>query len=179
MAENAGSFQVTVTRTGGTAGTATVGYSTVDGTATAGQDYAATSGTLVFQPGETSKTITIPILEDNLTENPETLIVGLGNPTGATLASPSHTQLTITDVPPGTPSVLSISAASPTVAENAGSFQITVTRTGGTSGTATVGYSTVDGTATARQDYAATSGTLVFHPARRARPSPSRSSGTT
>jgi hypothetical protein len=47
-----------------TAGTTTVDYSTADGTAVAGRDYVATSGTLTFAPAETVKTILIPTLDD-------------------------------------------------------------------------------------------------------------------
>ncbi len=98
--ENAGAFQITVNRTGGADGLVTVDYGTADGTARAGLDYAPTFGTLVFQEGETSKTISIPILNDNIIEGPETLGVGLGNPTGgAALGTVSTAGLTITDVP--------------------------------------------------------------------------------
>jgi hypothetical protein len=85
-------------------GPVTVDYSTADGTAVAGQDYTATHGTLVFQPGETSKTVTISILNDTVVEGPETLTLGLANPTaGAHLGSPSSVTLTITDDDSGPP----------------------------------------------------------------------------
>ena len=64
----------------------TVGYTTVDGTAVAGRDYAETSGTLTFSPGETMKKIEVAIKDDTLVEPYETLTVTLSNPTNATLA---------------------------------------------------------------------------------------------
>ena len=58
-----GALEFTVELTPATTGTVTVNYATADGTATAGTDYAATSGTLTFLAGETSKTVSVPILE--------------------------------------------------------------------------------------------------------------------
>ncbi len=65
----------------------TVDYATAaDGTATAGEDYRATSGTLTFNAGETSKTITVPVYGDTADESDETFYVDLSNPTNATIA---------------------------------------------------------------------------------------------
>ena len=64
----------------------TVGYTTADGTAVAGKDYAETSGTLTFSPGETTKKIEVAIKDDTLVEPYETFTVTLSNPANATLA---------------------------------------------------------------------------------------------
>lgn len=74
-----------VTRGGATEQTVTVEYATSDGSAKAGQDYTATSGTLTFAPNETTKTITVPILADTVAEPDESFTVTLSNPTNATL----------------------------------------------------------------------------------------------
>ena len=58
-----------------------VDFATVDGTALAGSDYAATSGTLVFAPGETNQTIVVPVFGDTLKETNETFYLTLSNPT--------------------------------------------------------------------------------------------------
>ena len=59
---------------------------TADGTATAGSDYQAATGTLTFAPGETSKTITVLVNGDRLAEPNETFFVNLSSPTNATIA---------------------------------------------------------------------------------------------
>ena len=66
-------------------GTVTVAYATSDGTATAGSDYTAVSGTLTFAPGETEKTVSVPVLEDDHNEGSETLTLRLSSPSGATI----------------------------------------------------------------------------------------------
>ena len=60
----------------------TVDYATADGTATAGQDYAPTSGTLTFQIGDLQKTVAVPVNGDSVVEPNETFLVNLSNPTG-------------------------------------------------------------------------------------------------
>ena len=66
--------------------TVTVAYATADGTATAGSDYTATSGTLTFAAGETQKTVSVPVLNDDHDEGSETLTLRLSNAQGANIA---------------------------------------------------------------------------------------------
>ncbi len=97
--ESSGSATITVTKTGSDA--ATIAYATENGTATAGQDYTATSGTLNFGASETSKTFSVPILDDAAIEGNETFHVVLSIPAGTTtpaaLGSPSRVEATIMD----------------------------------------------------------------------------------
>jgi hypothetical protein len=66
----------------------TVGFATVNGTATAGSDYVAASGTLTFAAGETSKPLPVTVIGDTTVEPTETFTVDLSGATGATVADP-------------------------------------------------------------------------------------------
>lgn len=82
----------TVTKTGTYAGTLTINYATADGTAVAGSDYNAASGSLTFAPTDTIKTISVTTINDTLHENTESFSVTLTNPTGGgVLASANGT----------------------------------------------------------------------------------------
>ena len=161
VSEDGGSATITVTRTGGSASGVTVHYATSNGTATAGADYTAVSGTLTFAANETSKTITVPIQDDTLMEGDETFSVTLSNPGGGgTLGSPSAAVVTIReDDVAGT---VQFGSATYSVSEDGGLATITVTRTGGSASGVTVNYATGNGTATAGADYTAVFGTLTF-----------------
>ncbi|MDZ7959418.1 MAG: LamG-like jellyroll fold domain-containing protein [Aulosira sp. DedQUE10] len=93
-----GTATATVLRQQGSEGTVTVDYQTVDGSATPGTDYIRQTGTLTFAPGETRKSILIPILDDNLAEPNETFGLAIDNITGgASLLAPRTAQITIVD----------------------------------------------------------------------------------
>ena len=71
--------------------TVTVDWSTADGTATAGDDYTADSGTLTFGPGETTKTVSIAVLDDSESEGEESFTLELSNASRATIADTEAT----------------------------------------------------------------------------------------
>ena len=75
----------------------TVSYSTANGTAVANSDYTAASGTLTFQPGETSRTISVSIKGDRKREADETFSVQLSNAVGATIEDASATVTILND----------------------------------------------------------------------------------
>jgi len=107
---------IIVTRTGDTTGAATVEYATIDdqaavpcdpnikngdtpfpqGTAYARCDYATTIDTLTFNAGETTKSFTVPLINDVFQENNETFRIALSNPQGATLGTPNTALVTLT-----------------------------------------------------------------------------------
>lgn len=108
VSEGAGFTTVTATREGDISRAATVHYSTGDtaglqnctlanGKASGRCDYGTTMGTLQFAVGETSKTFTIPIVDDALVEGDETFTVNLTSPTGALLGNTATTTITIID----------------------------------------------------------------------------------
>ena len=96
--EGNGAVEVTFIRRDGSQGLVTVDYLTFGSTATAGSDYTPVTGTAIFDDGQTSQTITIPILEDTLAEGQETFSVTITNPTGgARLLAPRTATITIDD----------------------------------------------------------------------------------
>ena len=106
--ENQPTAEITVTRSGDTSSAATVDYLTSDnsglipcqnnsnGVASARCDYATAAGTLRFAPGETTKNISIPLINDAYIEQPEVFNIKLSNPTGAGLDSVTTANITIT-----------------------------------------------------------------------------------
>ncbi len=80
--EGSGEVRVEIIRTEGSDGTVTVDYLTRDNVAIAGEDFTLVSGTATFADGETSKTISIPILEDDLAEGSEAFNVTIDRVTG-------------------------------------------------------------------------------------------------
>jgi chitinase len=141
-----------------------VSYATADGSATAGSDYTASSGTLHFAAGETRQTINIPVVGDTFFEANETFLLKLSDPLNATLSA-TASQSTVTIINDDTAPVLSIADLA-VLEGNAGvnSVPLTVTLSAAASQTITVTYATADGTAQAGSDYTATTGTLSFAP---------------
>ena len=100
VAEGAGAtldFAVTLSRAA--SGTVTVAWATSDGTAVAGSDYTSASGTLTFAAGDTSKTVSVAILDDAHDEGSETMTLTLSNASGATISDGQATG-TITNADP-------------------------------------------------------------------------------
>jgi uncharacterized protein (TIGR03118 family) len=101
--EAGGHVDFTVIRTGDTSGTATVNFNTFDesqaGHASQKSDYEISLGKLTFNPGETSKTFRILIVNDNFVEGDETISLALSNPTGTGvgLGEPNVAEVTILD----------------------------------------------------------------------------------
>ena len=135
-------------------------YETADDTATAGSDYAAASGTLMFAPGEVSQTIRVAILDDAVDEaDEEAFAVALSSPTGATLDAATATgTIRDDDEPPA------LSVADAAGDEDIGALEFAVSLSGPSGIEVSFSYATADDTATAGSDYAAASGTLMFAP---------------
>ena len=165
-APEGGTLAFAVTLDPAAPGAVSVDWATSDGTAKAGTDYTAASGTLVFAPGETSKTVRVAVLADEEAEGAETMVLTLSTASGAGLADAKATG-TVSDpgevVPAGPPPAVSIADA--TVEEGPGAvlaFAVTLDRA--SQAPATVDWETRDGNARAGEDYVARSDTLRFSP---------------
>lgn len=156
-----GAVMISVIRTGATNGTATVNYTTANGSAIAGQDYTGQSGVLTFLPGVEVQTLNVAIVDDGLIESSEAFGISLSNLTGSTALNIASTTVTIVDND-FQAGEFSFSAPSYSVTESGGSVTISILRTNGTTGAVAVNYATVAGTALAGNDYVGQAGTLVF-----------------
>jgi hypothetical protein len=164
LKENNGFVTITVLRAGGTAGAVTVDYATVDGTARAGVEYTAVSGTLSFGAGATSRQFTVPVTPNTREDGDRSFSIQLTAPTGgAALGTPSTATVSHKEDDEG--GIIRFSAATFAVSECAAlpcEAVLKVARTGGSASSVTVDFSTADGTASALNDYVATTGTVTF-----------------
>lgn len=166
FSEKVGTATITVTRTNGSSGRATVQYQTVPGSAVGPGDYTAVTGTLTFESGDTVKTFNIPIADDILNEFEETFSVRLHTPTGgATLGLTNSTVILLSDEN-GRGSI-SFTATDYTVSESAGSLTLNLRRTSGSLSNVTVLAFSADlppGPGSAREgvDYIGFTNTVAF-----------------
>jgi hypothetical protein len=155
--EAAGTATITVARQSGTTQTS-VNYSTAGGTAIPGVDYTPTSGTLTFEPGQLTQSFTVPILINPQITGNVSVNLTLSNPTnGSALGDLSSAVLVIQ------PGFFQFQTSAYYIGEADGNAIVTVSRTSSV-GTATVNYSTANGSAVAGVDYVPTAGTLTFTP---------------
>lgn len=151
----------TVTLSAASSQPVTVVCATGNSTATAGSDYQAVSGTLTFAPGETTKSITVPVIGDRRGEPNETFVVILSSPTNATISDGQGVGKIMDDEP-------RVSISDVTKAEGKNNqttlFVFTVTLSAAYDQAVTVSYQTVNGAAKSGEDYVAQSGTLTFAP---------------
>jgi len=160
--EDVGNATITLFRSGGSKGTLTVNYSTANVTATAGSDYSAVSGVLVFADGELNKTIVIPIVDDGLTEPAETLRLTLTSPVDLDMVgSPSTATVTIQD---NSATVHLLPIGVDVTEGNSGTTNalVKVIVSPATGRTVTVDYSTMPNGATSGVDFTPVLGTLTF-----------------
>ncbi len=156
---------LTATLSAASSQTVTVNYATANGTAIAGTDYTAASGTLTFAPGQTTQSIAIAVLKATAYEADRTFTV--------TLSSPSSNATIGTGVGVGTgtitedhqaPVVSDANASATEPVTGTGSLLVPVTLTAASIFPVTVNYATANGTAHSGTDYNAASGTITFTP---------------
>ena len=179
VSESGGQAEIVIVRSGGTAGCPSplvgpapscpdatlVTFSTSDGTASAaGGDYTATTTVVEFGAGEFTKTILVPITADFVVEGTETVNLSLTTPlpsglTGSpTLGTIGTAALQIVEAQ------FRIGVTAPVVGEGGGQATITIVREGDLSGTSTIDYVTMDGTATGPDYVPVAGGQLTFTP---------------
>ncbi len=141
--------------------TATVAFTTADGTALAGSDYLATSGTLTFLPGgPLSQTITVQVIGDYELEPNETFFLRLSDATNANITRSEGVGTILNDD-------VDLHVSDVSVVEgNTGTRNavFTVYTVGSTDRTISVNYTTVDDTAKAGTDYQPRAGLITFGP---------------
>ena len=124
-----------------------VSYTTVDGSALAGEDYTATSGTLSFVEGQTSASVTVPVLGDTVVEPSDLFSLAFTVP--STIVQASLGEATILDDDAGTPTV-SVSGASTTEGTTSSDpfyLNFAVTLSAAATSEVTVQYRLLSGTA--------------------------------
>ncbi|MBS1795646.1 MAG: VCBS repeat-containing protein [Acidobacteria bacterium] len=155
--------QISLTRTGGAGGGVSIRFRTQAGTAIPGQDYTEVETTVVFGPGDTARSVFVPVIVDQLDEPDETVNLILDNPVGLTLGTPSTAVLTIQDLE-DQPN-LSIADAS-VIERDTGTatmqFYLRLSRP--SQRPVSVSFATADQTATAGVDYLAAAGIFTIPP---------------
>jgi hypothetical protein len=138
---------------------ATFEFTTLDGTALASTDYNSSGGTVVFNPGESTKQIVVAIQPDAFVEADETLKIKLSKPSDLVISDDEAIGTIVNDDIGGTiqfeSAVIETTEASDTVLVN-------VRRTGGNAGGIVLVYSTSNGTATVNKDYLPSAGKMFF-----------------
>lgn len=159
--ENCGSVDIRVVRLGDFSGSVSVDYQTQDGSAEAGMDYIAQSGTITFTPGISERFIQIDIIDDEIFEEDESFFIQLNNPTnGAVLGSASLATIMILDDDHA--GFFSFAEKSHELIETVGIYELKVVRTSGARGTVALPYWTEDATAKSGKAYEKQSDQLIF-----------------
>jgi uncharacterized delta-60 repeat protein len=167
--ESDGFAAIKVTRTGGSVGTVSVGFRTVNGTAGSPADYISTNGVFTWNDSDTSaRTLLIPLAQDGLVEGTENFRLELFNPMvnqapNATLLG-ARTNAVASIADGDAYGVLAFNQPYFQADENGGSVTITVLRTGGSAGTVFVDYSASAESAVPGLDFTPVSGTLTLVP---------------
>ena len=152
---------VTVSLSAPAGGQVTVSFSTANGSAAAGSDYQPASGSVLFNPGDTSETIALVVGGDRVGEPNETFLVNLSQAAGGAVIGDGQGTVTIADDEPR----VAITDASKSEG-NSGTtqFVFAITLSPASDSGVTLNYATANGSAKSTEDYNAASGALTFSP---------------
>ncbi|MFM2432478.1 MAG: hypothetical protein RLZZ511_3692 [Cyanobacteriota bacterium] len=154
--ENAPTIDIPIVRTGDTTAASTVAYRADSNTATLGEDFSTTAGTITFAAGETRKVVSVQLLNDTILEGNEAFNFVIQSPADATLGTIRTATITILD---DEGAVLTVNPIQ--VSESIGDAVVTLIRTNGNA-PASLAYNTRNGTAIAGTDYQTMTGTVNF-----------------
>ncbi|MDP3295213.1 MAG: polysaccharide lyase family 7 protein [Nevskia sp.] len=142
--------------------TVSVGFATANGTATAGSDYTARTGTTTFSPGQTSRTQSFTVIGDKRSEPNETFVVNLSKPVGLSIARTQGVATIVND----DQTIPSVSVDDVSVVEGSSSAvaKFTFKLSAPSTQSVSVRFATANGTAMAGSDYTARSGLTTFAP---------------
>merc|ERR1712079_646191 len=182
--ESVGTFEVTIVREGGDLNqTIKVDYKTEDGTAASEGDYIEAVGTLTFGPGETKKTVTLEVLDDDVFEDDEHFYIRISNlrrkdgkpfveievegedgkksmQANCQLGTPHMATIMILDDDHS--GIFGFADTEAEVVESVGTYELKVVRSSGARGLVGIPYTTEDGTAKEGQHYEAEEGELMY-----------------
>jgi hypothetical protein len=164
VSQSVQSVTISVNRNDGAVGATSVAYQTTNGTAIAGTDYTTATGTLNWADGDSAaKSFKVAVSNAKPFTGDKTFSVAISGATGgATVGDPQSSTVTIAGTGSAAVGSLQLSASTYTVGQAAGIVTISVNRSGGSNGAATVMYSTTNGTAAGGTDFTSTSGTLKW-----------------
>merc|ERR1719192_1521228 len=182
--ESVGTFEVTIVREGGNMNQAIqVDYKTEDGTASSEGDYIEAVGTLTFGPGETKKTVTLEVLDDDVFEDDEHFYIRISNlrrkdgkpfveievegedgkksmQANCQLGTPHMATIMILDDDHS--GIFGFEDSEAEIVESVGTYELKVQRISGARGRVNIPYNTEDGTAKEGEHYEAQEGELIF-----------------
>jgi streptogramin lyase len=139
-----------------------VDYFTSDGDAVSPADYEGRRGTIVIPAGQTAQTVSFPVIGDVIDEYDETFLLTLDRPFNASLGDAQAAGTILDDDEPAVLSVTDVTVEEGDEGTVEAVFEISLSKVPGQ--TVTVDYTTIDGTASADQDYRPAVGYLTFPP---------------
>ena len=140
-----------------------VSFATADGTATSPADFAPATGSITFEPGETTKQVTVQVKGDDDAEGVEDFFVDLSAPDGAALGD-GRGRIRILDDDLSSLSIADTAVTEGNRASDGAKATFTVSLSPAAAAAVSVRYATVDGTATVGEDYEPAAGTVTFAP---------------